>query len=337
VQNDVPRHRVVHAALANVYLSPAEAAVLPATIDLLYGTLKDVEQAARDQPFAPLVTARYSIPLLDPFGTIERAKEAAAWLAEILAFATRRPVSVLSYTTLPGVGDMDGESWEGAGPLRFARRSGGPRMFALPGDLGLIADNAWEEVARGTHRDRGLRAAVVWLNLTRAETELEYLDIQLLHTWIPLELLATHWAVAARRDRLLGNPSIKRLKAVVGAFALEEGLDDWQILEANQKVSELARRPTAAVILEFVRETLASYSAQPLGSDLEKTVRRSLKARNTVAHTGVVDFDAVGGVDLLSNDMRQIVALTEKVVLALLDARISLLTDVPWTHWLEPR
>ena len=335
MQNDVPGHAVVQAALANLYLSHAEAAVLPATTDLLYGSLKDVEQAASDQPFAPLVTARCSIPLLEPFATIERAKEAAAWLAEILAFATRRPVSVLSYTIVPGAGDVGGVSREGVGPLRFARRSGGPRMFASPSDLELIANNAWEKAAGGIHRDRGLREAVVWVNLARAETELEYVDIQLLHTWIPLELLATHWAVAVGRDRLLPNPSLKRLRAVVKTFTRREGLADWQIDEATQKVAELARRPMAVVILEFVREMLGPYAAQPLGADLESTVQRSQKARHMVAHSGVVDFDTVGGVDQFLNDTRQIVGLTEKV--ALLDARIPFLTDVPWTHWLEPR
>jgi hypothetical protein len=50
----------------------------------------------------------------------------------------------------------------------------------------------------------------------------------------------------------------------------------------------------------------------------------------------MIDFDAVGGADLFWSDMHRIVGLTEKVVLALLGAQISYLTDVPWTAWREP-
>jgi hypothetical protein len=87
---------IVYAELANVFLLSDEAAALPIPFELLYDSVADMEQAGSEQPFTPLITARCRVPVADPFRTVDQAKSAAAWLAEVLAFCTRRPVAVRS-------------------------------------------------------------------------------------------------------------------------------------------------------------------------------------------------------------------------------------------------
>jgi hypothetical protein len=320
----------VTAELVNVFLQPDEAAALPVRVELYYTSTRELAELAPDNPFVPVLSARASLDLVAPFDSVDAAKRGLAWLAEVLAFATRRPTGAVTFIT--SAEGVEGTTWERAGLPRLGNRTGDTKMFRSPGDLRLIVERAMNRPAADLE-ESGIEHALVLQNLARRETGLQYLDIRLLHQWIPLEILASKWAEREGRGRLLGNGPFNRLKRDVRQWMDAEDLGASTRAEVESKLTEVKRRPSTPVLLEFVRETLGPFDRQPVGDELDDVVGRSIRARNQAVHAGAVDFDAVQGTSGAHRDLMRIAGITERVLLAILDAPIPYLTDVPWTSW----
>jgi hypothetical protein len=266
---------------------------------------------------------------------VDKARVAIAWLTELIAFATRRPARVLAYTTVPADGDIEGVSWESAGPIRYARRRVGPPLFRDVHGLVAIMTGAWQAFQGGSMESSGLDRAVTWGNVARSSSGTEFLDIRLLHQWIPLEVLAARWARQKGRDRIVDDVAFEALEASVRGWA-RQSLGKPERAELYEKVPELARRPAKRVLIDYLAESFLPYPAQPVGEQLSAVVSRSLKARNLVVHDGAMDFDSVGGTSGAWRDLMKISAITERAILAAVGAGIPLLTEVPWTSWRAP-
>lgn len=207
----------------------------------------------------------------------------------------------------------------------------------------MIVEQAWPMIDRDGFIDSGIPDAFEWHNFARSGRELHYLDIQLAHHWISLEVLAARWGKRSGASKLLKGPQFTGARACVREYAATIELDEADAAALDAKVSELARRPMKAVVLAYLRQLFEPYPAQPIGDDLEKLVGACIKWRNDMVHVGSLAMhkmpreNGVPGFDRVLQAVRQLEALVARALLAEIEAPIPLLAEVPWTDWRSPR
>jgi hypothetical protein len=258
------------------------------------------------------------------------AGRAVYWLVTLLGFLTRRPTGADLQVTRNEAGEAI--AW---GPLRSVapQLRDSHRMFRTPEQLRAVFDAGWGRWAEDSESDRRLHRAFDWHDIARSGTEHSPVDLSLLHHWIAVESLAWEWAESRSSGRLLAAAHIADLRSTLETKAIEWELSPREIMEATGKLRELERRPTPAVLIEYISDVLGPYEeVQPLRKELKDLVRTTIEWRNRVVHSGELRVDDIkGGLQAVWLRMRQLDCLTEKL-LASVGAQIPYLTNVPWTY-----
>jgi hypothetical protein len=316
--------------LLNVFLRPAEFAQLPLEVVPLFD---DLEQRAREEPDPrkPLQTAICRVPLASPFETEDKAGRAVYWLVRLVGFLTRRPTGADLQITR----DESGEEIAWRPLLSVAPQvRDGNRMFRTPDDLRAVFDAGWDRWDEDSEGDRRLHRAFDWHDIARGGMEYAPADLSLLHHWIAVESLAGEWAESRSLGGLLDQAQVADLRSTIEKRAIEWQLSPRATKESVAKLRELERRPSSAVLIEYITDVLGPYKdVQPLGKELKSLVRTTIEWRNRVVHGGELRVDDIGGgLQTVWHRMRQLDCLTEKVLLAAIGAQIAYLTEVPWTY-----
>lgn len=213
----------------------------------------------------------------------------------------------------------------------------------MPADLRAFFDAAWPRLKDDGFEESGIPEAMEWHNFARGGHGIHYLDVQLAHHWIALEILAARWARENRRDKLLNERQVAAVRVCLGELADREGLDDADRQALRDKAAELQRRPTKGVVLEYLRALFEGYPSQPVGEQLEELLTNTIRWRNKTVHDGSIVIhrmrrgpDGSTGIDRVIRGIRQLEGITARALLAELDSSLALLTEVPWTEWREP-
>lgn len=326
----------------NLFLGPDQAAALPFRVTFPYGDPfeRDKELEQRGDKYSPIPTADVHIEI-DRAAT--KLIPAVAWLSSILSFITR---STAYADALVDRGGLAG-GWEehlhtNIGPPRFGRRKGSP-MFRMPSDLRSFVEAAWSQLDNQDFEKNGVPDAMEWHNFARGGHEIHYLDIQLVHQWIALEVLAAQWAKKNGLDKLLTNRHVDEARSCLKELADRHELEEADRTALLDKAAELKRRPMKVVVLEYLGSLFAPYPKQPTDSKLEILLTKTIKWRNITVHDGSLamhdwkrDEDGATGIQQVRRGIMQLEGLTARALLAEIGSPLELLTEIPWTDWRQP-
>lgn len=319
--------------LINLFLRPDEAEVLPFRVEFPDGDpfALDAERVRQGDRDTPIATA---VAYLETNKFEEQLVPDLAWMSSLLSFITRSPIYADALITRGG---EPGGRWErlrtNIGLPKYGRRRGS-HMFRMRGDLRTFFDAAWPRLDEEGFEESGIPQAMEWHNFARGGHGLHYLDIQLAHHWIALEILAARWAKANERNKLLNAKLVSSARDCLDELADREGLDDKDRQALRDKAAELQRRPMKGIVLEYLRTLFEPYPAQPVEEELEALLTDTIKWRNTTVHDGsLVIHEMPNGVDRVVRGIRQLEGITARALLAELKAPLALLTEVPWTDW----
>jgi hypothetical protein len=278
----------------------------------------------------PVLTAHARVLFADPEASVADVKRSIRWFTELVGFATRRPAHTPWFAFDPYPDEVEGASYEKSDLPRFGRKTGSP-LFQTATDLQRVIERGLT-IPTQELQDRGIEQALIWQNLARSGAGIQYLDVLLLHQWVPLEILASAWAKQTGASVLLSKSQAKSVTRTITDWAITSQLSDGDATELTEKSIDLRRRPVRSVLVAFIRDRLGPFDAQPTGEDLDLLVARLLRARNKAVHEGRVRFEEfVGGRSEAWRDLQKLAGITERVLLAELGAYLPLLTEVPWT------